>query len=220
MPKNTPAHIYMNLEIPIVPNTNGETRLVLDMRVVYEAERRNDDISITNEHKAPELMAFFNKAYAAAGNYLNRINMEIVRAQKVANVRRAVVVLDEVPKILIAKGLATGSRPSGTDALREAILDLDEKYQNALDLVDQLRAYSAIMKTKLEHIQQSYLGVRKIIGGDRLHYMSNQNLSAGAVIELPENLLDVAREQEPPVQDTRPPRTLHPLRSKFGVPND
>jgi hypothetical protein len=162
----------MQIEIPIVPK-NGVSVLAFDMARIYQAERRNDEIGSANEHKAPELMAFFNRAYIDATDYSNALAAEILRAQKVAERRKSTVILDEVPRVLREKGLvpAGSAKVSGTILQQEAILTQDAEYQAAIDLVDGLKHYKDLMDRKMKTIENMYLGVRKLIGGDRLQWM-------------------------------------------------
>lgn len=171
----------MIVTLPIVPK-DGCTELALNMARIYQAEHRVDEIAITNEHKAPELMAFFNRAYIDATDFANRLETEILRAQKVAEVRKAKVILDEVPRILKEKGLvAEGSaRVGGTLVQQESILAQDDEYQAAVDRVNELSAFKDLMDRKMKVIEMAYLGVRKIIGGDRMQWMPNKSLNHGS----------------------------------------
>src|ERR1035437_102311 len=170
----------MIVNIPIVPR-DSLTHLALNMARISQAEHRVDEIVTCNEHKGPELMAFFNKAYIDATDYSNKLAAEIIRAQKLADKRKSVVILDEVPRILKEKGLVPegSSRISGTVSQQEAILTQDPQYQEAVDLVDCLEHYKDLMDRKMDTIEKAYLGVRKILGGDRMQYVQ-RNVSSGA----------------------------------------
>lgn len=219
----------MNIKVPIVPK-DGASFMEFTMDRIYLAERRVDEIAIANEHKAPELMAFFNRAYIDATDYSNALAAEIVRAQKMAERRKSTVILDEVPKVLKARGLVAegSSKVSGTVLQQEAVLTQDVEYQAAVDLVDGLEHYKDLMDRKMKVLEMGYLGVRKVIGGDRMQWLP-RNTSAGAEVPEGVEVHTWSSSQVPPVTPyVTPATTLMPsdppqpsgLRSSFGSPRD
>lgn len=134
------------------------------MEPVYRAERRIDEIAITNVHKAPELSSCFLKAFSVLVDHLNVINKELVKAENAVSMAKAVVMLDRAPEILKAKGLVSSKSPSGSEDLRNAVLVLDKDYQFALDVYQELEAYYELIKTKKDTMDKAYMAVRKIMG--------------------------------------------------------
>lgn len=220
----------MIVQIPIVPK-DGATHLGMNMARIYQAERRVEEIAITNEHKGPELMAFFNQAYMDATDFSNRLATELVRAQKVADTRKAKVVLDEVPRILREKGLSSekSARVSGTVAQQEAILTQDTEYQAAVDMVDCIAGYKDLMDRKMKTIEMAYLGVRKIIGGDRMQW-TGRNISSGSPVveDVDTHSWSENRTSKQLPHTTQATTFLTPsgpqkptgLRASFGTPKD
>lgn len=136
------------------------------MDEVYRAEGRIKEVAYVNAHKAPELLAAFNIAYLDINDHLTKLELALNEAQKVANKRRSIVILDEVPKILALKGLASTRSPGGSEDQRNAILDQDELYLTALERVQIVKAMQSLLEGKQKAIEMAFTSVKKILGGE------------------------------------------------------
>jgi hypothetical protein len=165
----------------IVP-VPGAAPLALPLKEIFHAEERVKEVAFVNAHKAPELLACFNIAYLDINDHLSRLELALHMVQKAAKERAAIVILDEVPRILKEKGISTARSPGGSEDQREAILAQDAVYSACVDRVEQVKAMLTLMKGKKEAIVMAYNSVKKILGGEQHgspDLTQNRNLSAG-----------------------------------------
>lgn len=145
-----------NLTVQIVPRAN-ENQLVFNMKKVLVAEARADEIAIVTPHKAPELLATFNRGYLDASNIFAGVKFEQARAEEEVAKIRANILIDKVPALLKEKGL-----PSSAD-MRQALVDADPDYQAAKDRLAYLDAAVEYVKGKMKFLENAYTSVKKIM---------------------------------------------------------
>ena len=199
-----------NKAVMVLPN--GAEQVVLDMDEIYHIDKRQHEVATVNLHRAPELLTTFNRGFIAAREAAIKVQGLIDAAKKAERTRAAIVVLDEVPKILVQKGLATTRSPGGSEDLRKAVLHQDPEYVACLDRISMLEAAKAFLELKAKGFENSYTSVKKIFGGEPSWQQNyrNPNLSAGAA--LPEGIQagDVVTPTPRPVYPPEDPR------SRFG----
>jgi hypothetical protein len=180
----------------------GDSTVAIPIRSVYEAESRIPEVAMVNAQKAPELLATFNIAYLDIKDVLLKLQYLLVEAEKAANRRRAIVILDEVPKILASKGISNARSPGGSEDQRNAVLDLDDGFVALMDKVHLTKALIELMEGKLKGIEWAFTSVKKILGQENgwRDLNQNRNLSAG------------------PLPETTTAGTLDPnsIRARFG----
>lgn len=162
----------------IVPIVDSDPQ-VIDLSVVYQIESRVGEIAFVNKAKAPELLARFNEAYLHLHKIVTFLGYEFIRAQREANKVRAIVILDRAPAILAAKGLLSGHSRSGSEDQRNAVLDQDQEYQQALERTQQIKCFIEFLKGKLEGFEWAYTSVKKILGDNGAAGMLDLNLGSG-----------------------------------------
>lgn len=158
----------------------------LSLQRIYEAESRIRDVALVNQHKAPELLACFNIAYLDLNDHIRQLELLLHDAKKVANRRRSVVILDEVPKVLSEKGLNTARSPGGSEDQRQAVLDMDDEYVAHTDRVAQVKCLIELLDGKRKAIEWAYTSVKKILGGETNWKDLNQNRRLSTGGELPD----------------------------------
>lgn len=137
---------------------------VIDLTEVNRIEARVEEVAFVTAAKAPELMARFNEAYLYVHKHICLLEYELVRAQRQANKIRSIILLDKAPVILEQKGLLSGRSKSGSEDLRNAILDQDEEYQEALDQTHKVECIIELLRGKLKGFEWAYTSVKKILG--------------------------------------------------------
>lgn len=173
----------------ICPRPRGLEPIQINLVKIKEKEARLDEIAFVNLTTAPELLCTFNKVYMELSEYISILEYEKNRAERDAQSRRSVVMLDEMPRLLKEKGLATDRSPSGSSDTREAILDQDRQYQAALEIVEQINAVSRLLKDKRDGFVMAYNAVKRILEKTSLGMSRTIN---GA----PESNLDVGDQED------------------------
>lgn len=200
------------------PRANGSFVLIPMLRI-NTLMSRCQDVATVNTHKAPELLATLNTAWLEIKTAIATLELLMVEAQRVANQRMSVVILDEAPKILLAKGLVTSRTPSGSADQREAILAADTEYDVATNRVALLKAMIQIMKDKQENVENAYNSTKKVLGANNEWSGYSQQRGLSAAAELPAHLTP-GMTYDPLYIPTTPTPTPVPvsnsLRSRFG----
>jgi hypothetical protein len=151
----------------IIPGIlTNQPNTLLPVRGIYDAELRIKEVATVNEHKAPELLATFNITWLEIDSHIKQATLLLHEAKKAANQRQSIVILDEVPKILVEKKLATARSPGGSEDQRNAILNLDKDYINLTDKVAQIECIVELLEGKKKAIEMAYTSVKKILGGE------------------------------------------------------
>lgn len=196
----------------LVPTTSGVTPL--PMRSIWAAEQRCQEVAFVNAQKAPELLATFNVGYLEVKEALTKLRLFLVDAEKTANLRRSVIILDEAPRILKEKGLTRPSNPGGSEDLRQAVIDADPEHQRLLDRVHIIEAMIELLEGKAEGLVNAFTSVKKILGGENDWRGLNQNrrLSAGADLPAAQPGMTVTS-----LPTSAPARAPSGVRSMFGA---
>jgi len=141
----------------------GLEPLVLEMFEIYRAEQRIDEVATVNALRAPELLKTFNKAYKELRKYISVLELEYETALAEQDRVKAVIVLDDAPKILRERGLTTAKNPSGSVDQRVAIVALDERYQKIHGIVINLKCFISLLEGKKDSIEKAYTAVKRIL---------------------------------------------------------
>jgi len=147
----------------VCPRPRGAPPMLIDLLKIKTLETRIEEIARVNLLRAPELLSTFNKIFMELSESIATLEYEKNKAQRDAQLRRSVVTLDEMPKVLRAKGLATDRSPTGSADTREAVLDQDAEYQNALELVEQISAVNKLLKDKRDGFVMAYHSVKRLV---------------------------------------------------------
>lgn len=142
------------LEIPDPINAGGVIRF--DLTEIHHAESRIPEISSVNGVRAQELMGFFSKACFLLGRILPTLHMNHRLAEKKVGDRSAVVVIDVMTETIKSKGL------SNNDTTRQAILDLDPLYSQAV--TDEIKTQAALLyvERKLRDMEGAFHATKEI----------------------------------------------------------
>lgn len=137
-----------------IPSGDGVSKPVaLDMADVYRTEERLYETQLVNPLTANELATVFNNGCRLVSKYISWVDYEQLKAEKRLSLDRATVVLDIIPEE--AKKLKdTGLKPN--DDWREAVIVRDSAYSKTLDTVNELKAISALLSSKLKIFEKAY----------------------------------------------------------------
>src|SRR6267142_894004 len=109
-----------------------ETPIILELRQTQEAMSRIGEISVLNPSSMPELLSCFGKALVELNRALSVISLEIVKVSHRVDRRKAILLLEEMPAILIAKNLKS------SEDVRSAVFALDDQYSKLCEQKDVL----------------------------------------------------------------------------------
>lgn len=156
--------------------------LQLDLRSIYLCESRIHEVAIVTPTKAPELLSEFNRGWLEAKKVVARLQFELHQAVTGMKQVKSRLVLDEIPGILLAKGLVTEKNKSGSEDLREMVLMTKPEYVDACDRVAALEVAIQFIRDKADALEMAYTSVKKLLGeggGSNPFHRSNPSLSGG-----------------------------------------
>lgn len=136
----------------------------IDFEQVKRIESRIQEIAVVSPTKAPELLATFNIAFLTCSRAVSRLEFEINTLQRAVDQRKSVLLLDELPAILKAKGVWTAKSPMGSEATREAVISADAPLMQLREKVDELTAWSRMFSDLKRGFEMAYGSVKKIVG--------------------------------------------------------
>lgn len=134
----------------------GETPIILELQQTQEAMSRIGEISVINSASLPELLACFSKALVELNRALSVISLEIVKASHKVDKRKAILLLDEMPGILLAKNIKS------SEDVRNAIFALDEQYSKLCEQKDVLEAVFENLKGKSKNLELALYSIKTI----------------------------------------------------------
>lgn len=144
--------------------------LSISLEDFRRAEERIPEIASITPHKAPELLALFNRTYLELDKIVKQIELEVHTAKQHQSTIKATVILDRAEEYFKEKGI------KGSADLRQALVDLDPDYQKATERLNALEAAREFLKGKQKGIEMAFGSVRKIIG-ESVYNHRNTNLN-------------------------------------------
>ncbi len=153
--------------------------IILELELTQEAMSRIGEIAVINPHSMPELLACFGKALAELNKALSVISLEIVKASHKKDRRKAIILLDELPALLIAKNLKS------SEDVRTAILSLDDEYAKYSEQKEMFEAVFENLKGKSKNLELSLYSIKtitqyRVMPRYNTEDMSNREFSVGS----------------------------------------
>lgn len=153
------------------PDPRGDSIVIkYDMRRVFEAEARIEEISFISNSKAPELLTKFSLAMKDLGEHLADLGYRESVAKRKMRERRAVVVMEVIPGKLAEKKL------SNNDTNREAVIELDPEFSATTDVLNQIEASFILVREKLRGIESAINSTKKVLDTLPAPWTPNPNL--------------------------------------------
>lgn len=152
---------------------NGTTYEV-DMDKILRLDARKVEIPVVSKVTGGELMRAMEEGHGIAGRLLASVALEAARIQDAINKRAAVLVLDEIPALLKAKGLATARSPGGGVDQREHALNADDELCKLKEVANQLAAIKALLKIEVDGFVMAFSAVKRVMDSQN-GFMSNHN---------------------------------------------
>lgn len=149
--------MHINAQELTIPNPNklGDLRLRFDLKTLFAAETRVEEIAFITPLKGAELMSVFSAALRDLSTYLAQLHYHSATAAKKKRERRAVVVVDLIPAKLAERKL------SNNDSSREAIIELDPEHSVLCDIENEVEAAFVFVREKFRSIESHLNAVKK-----------------------------------------------------------
>jgi hypothetical protein len=163
--------------------TPGKTPLELDMRTIYEAERRLPEIALVSNATKMELAALYNNAANEVGKYLGWIEYELLKAKKVHTANRSNVIMGvaiEEAKRLKELGIKMN------EDIREALISKDEACSQSQDIVDSLLSVKVWLEEKKWSFIRSFNSISEQAQGKSAQPTPNFVGTIGQTYNLPQ----------------------------------
>lgn len=142
----------------VVIKGDGNGEIHLPMIRIANLEKRQLEVQIVTHIKAPELLTALNEGWLETSKLALRIHQEIMNAEKLLSKRKAIILLDEMPRILKEKQIDTVN-----ESIRKAIIDQDAQHNEIEDRLRRLEAIEALLKIKAKGFENAFTAVKKII---------------------------------------------------------
>jgi len=134
----------------------------VDLRGVYAAEARKDELATVNRQRAPELSNALGRGHGFAAEAFVRLSHVVNLAANAIKRREATVILDEATAFLNAKGLVTSRSPGGSADLRAAVAAADPEMAVLNDLYEQLKALRGLVQVKMDGLGRHFYAVQSV----------------------------------------------------------
>lgn len=143
-----------------------------DLRLVESAENRVNDLKTVNTTNGQELMALFCRAAYSLSKVYSDLQLQLQFAKDRVAHRRAIMLIDEIPPRLKAKGLQDNQMS------RQAFLDLDEEYRKASNIHAEIEAAITYVEKQLKATENTLSGIKKIFdAAANVYRRPNPNLT-------------------------------------------
>jgi hypothetical protein len=156
-------------QISVPAGNETKPDLVIDLAAIQVSEARQSEVATVTPVKAGELLAEYNRSWAQLHELTTRLEVEKNRAKRAVDQRKAVLLLDDIPRILKEKGVA-----SAADT-RQAVIDRDEAYVRLSERLEAIEAVIALLKGKAKSFENAYTSVKKIMGDDAYNMADHKN---------------------------------------------
>lgn len=128
----------------VIPPFEDRPPVAVDFGKIREGESRIIEAKMVNPATYNELEFTFNEGYREAKKNLSVIGYEIAQAERIARKIKSEHLIDEYPTFLKDKKLKDNA------AIREAFLEQQEDYVEAMERINMLKALESLMDGKIK----------------------------------------------------------------------
>lgn len=185
------SQLYLSTEVLVIPTVDGKGATV-DMKNIHKARARIHELAAMTRAKAGEFLAMLIRASREARDGRGLVKVHFGAWKKKLRKIRGEVILDRGPEKLKEKGLASTRSPAGSEDLRNALVDTDEKYDEAQDNLLKVEAALDHLENTVEELSMAYFSAQALIKG----FEPSRSTSGGVGDDNPGELSEVERAQE------------------------
>jgi hypothetical protein len=148
----------------VVPSGDGKGQAILiDLEAIIRAENRLMEVQSVNAHKAPELLAVFNKSWADLKRVYTAVQWERNKADLRLQTLTSEAILDVTEEALKKRGHSKASAD-----LRKAMASIDPRVIEATETLNEIRAIQDFLHGKMIAFENAFTSVKRIVQIDRL----------------------------------------------------
>lgn len=147
-----------------------------------------EEIKTANHSKATELMVMYNQAYLASTQIANKLEFEYQVAMNRMEETKSIILLDEMQDTLKKKGLWNAKNPLGSQDIREAVYNNDQRIIKLKELIQAIASVLKMVEGFRKSFEMGYNSAKKVLG-DSTFYQNkpNPNLSTPYTTTLDRN---------------------------------
>lgn len=149
-----PAKFEQAIELQI-PAFDDRPVVALEFSKVKEGENRLLEARVVNPSTYSDLEHSFNEGYREARANVAVIGYELAQAERIFRRIQSELILDEYPEFLKTKGLKDNA------TVRDAFLERNQKYVDAQERINMLKAMEALMDGKIKVFENVCRYMRK-----------------------------------------------------------
>lgn len=127
------------------------------MEKIFYVESRTHEIAFITPIKAPEMIASIIEARYAVIQHYSDIMFQLTIAQRRMKQRAGIITIDQAPAIIKEKGLSSNAET------RNALIEVDDDYNDAAIVYGALEAGVVMFKEKLRALTDAQAAVREIL---------------------------------------------------------
>jgi hypothetical protein len=142
----------------LVPSVDNPNNIAVNIVEVVKAEARLGEVAIVNVHKAPELLATFNRSWLELNRIVTMLTYERNKADTARKRSKAEAVLCCNDAAIMAKGHKKASAD-----LRDAMSELDPDVTKASEILNELEAILGFLKGKQEAFRKGFQAVKELL---------------------------------------------------------
>lgn len=150
----------------LCPRGSGGDPIVIDLKAILKTQARIIEVQAVTPQKAPELLSAFNVTWRDLHQHITFLTKELNDAERSINRIRSTITLDEVPGILKERGLTNNEHH------RNAVIELDPRYDEAVERRDQIAAVVEGLKGMLKATEMAYTSVKKLLGESAYNFLN------------------------------------------------
>jgi len=154
MDSNLPVNFTDQSKLTIPPSQNRPA-IDIDMGKIREGEERLLEAKVVNPATYTELEFIFNEGYREAKKNLAAIGYEITQADRRIRQVKSIYILDEYPAFI------KESKLNDNATNREAFLERQTDYVEAIERMNQLKALESLMEGKIKVFENVCRYMRK-----------------------------------------------------------
>lgn len=138
-----------------IPPSDNRPAVAIDMGKIREGETRLLEARVVNPATYTELEFTFNESYREAKKNLSAIGYEITQAERQIRHTKSIHLIDEYPSFI------KENRLNDNTANREAFLERQSDYVEAVERLNQLKALESLMEGKIKVFENVCRYMRK-----------------------------------------------------------